>query len=60
MESLHVRVDAEVREHLEELAAREGESVAVIVRRLLRSCVREHRQSVRQLTPAHEGTERVR
>lgn len=39
---------------LERLANREGEAMAVVVRRLIRNAVREHRQPPRELDPAGE------
>ena len=60
MKDIKVRVDAELHEQLQDLAAREGEPVSVIVRRAVRRHVRDAGQDVRQLSSAHEGTGRVR
>ena len=60
MQDLHVRVDDELADQLQELAEQEETTVSAIVRKAVRGHVRRERPDVRTAVPAHEGSGRVR
>jgi len=59
MKDITVRVDEELHEQLQDMAEQEGESMSVIVRRLVRQGVRGGRPDTQRRSLAHEGTGRV-
>lgn len=60
MKVVHVRVEEELYDQLQDMADEEREPLAVIVRRAVRQHVRQLHPDVRQPVSAHEGTGRVR
>jgi predicted transcriptional regulator len=60
MKDVKFRIDDELHQQLQELAAREGETMSVIARRYVRRGVRTDVQDVPGLARAHEGAGRVR
>ncbi len=59
MKDITVRVDEELHQQLQDMAEQEGESMSVIVRRLVRQGVRGGRPDAQRRSLAHEGTGRV-
>ena len=59
MKDIKFRVDEELHQQLQDLSAREGESMSTVVRRIVRRELQPKGRDV-EASRAHEGTGRVR